>query len=68
MRLARTRSRRVRTARTVRLPKAPPAHLSSARAMGDGYHASAKPPMARIAARLSEEQIVALASYLSFLQ
>ena len=35
---------------------------------GEGYHASARPPMPRIAARLSEEQIVALASYLSFLQ
>jgi cytochrome c553 len=35
---------------------------------GEGYHASAKAPMPRIASRLSEEQIVALASYLSFLQ
>jgi cytochrome c553 len=35
---------------------------------GEGYHASAKPPMPRIAARLSEQQIVELASYLSFLQ
>jgi cytochrome c553 len=35
---------------------------------GEGYHATAKVPMPRIAARLSEHQIVALASYLSFLQ
>jgi cytochrome c553 len=35
---------------------------------GEGYHASAKPPMPRIATRLSEHHIVALASYLSFLK
>ncbi|HEY6022468.1 MAG TPA: c-type cytochrome [Candidatus Paceibacterota bacterium] len=35
---------------------------------GDGYHAAAKPPMPRIASRLSANQIDALASYLSFVK
>lgn len=35
---------------------------------GEGYHATAKPPMARIASRLSADQIEALASYLSFVK
>ncbi len=33
---------------------------------GEGYHASAKSPMPRIASKLSANQIEALASYLSF--
>ena len=35
---------------------------------GEGYHATAKHPMPRIAAKLSTEQIEALASYLSFVK
>lgn len=35
---------------------------------GEGYHATAKPPMPRIASRLSSNQIEALASYLSFVK
>ena len=35
---------------------------------GDGYHATAKAPMPRIASRLSANQIEALASYLSFVK
>jgi cytochrome c553 len=35
---------------------------------GQGYHATAKPPMPRIARKLSAEQIEALASYLSFVR
>jgi cytochrome c553 len=35
---------------------------------GEGYHATAKHPMPRIAAKLSIEQIEALASYLSFVR
>lgn len=35
---------------------------------GAGFHATAKPPMPRIASRLSTEQIEAIASYLSFVQ
>jgi cytochrome c553 len=35
---------------------------------GDGYHATAKAPMPRIASRLSANQIEALASYLSFVR
>ena len=35
---------------------------------GEGYHATAKAPMARIASRLSKNQIEALASYLSFVK
>lgn len=35
---------------------------------GEGYHATAKPPMPRIASRLSADQIEALASYLSFVR
>jgi cytochrome c553 len=35
---------------------------------GEGYHAAAKPPMPRIASRLSANQIEALASYLSFVK
>jgi cytochrome c553 len=35
---------------------------------GGGYHATAKPPMPRIASRLSANQIEALASYLSFIK
>jgi cytochrome c553 len=34
----------------------------------DGYHATAGPPMPRIASRLSANQIEALASYLSFVK
>jgi cytochrome c len=34
---------------------------------GEGYHQTAKPPMPRIAAKLSDYDIDALASYLSFL-
>jgi cytochrome c553 len=33
---------------------------------GQGYHASAQPPMPRIASKLSPEEIEALASFLSF--
>jgi cytochrome c553 len=35
---------------------------------GEGFDSAAKPPMPRIAAKLSGEQIAALASYLSFAQ
>ncbi len=35
---------------------------------GEGFHAGAKPPMPRIAGRLSHDQIDALASYLSFVK
>jgi cytochrome c553 len=35
---------------------------------GEGYHATAKPPMPRIAGKLSPHLIVALASYLSFVK
>jgi cytochrome c553 len=35
---------------------------------GEGYHATAKAPMPRIAAKLSAEEIKALASYLSFVR
>lgn len=35
---------------------------------GEGYHAAAKHPMPRVAARLSTDQIEALASYLSFVK
>jgi cytochrome c553 len=35
---------------------------------GQGYHATAKPPMPGIASKLSVEQIEALASYLSFVK
>ncbi len=35
---------------------------------GEGYHQSAAAPMPRIASKLSEEQIAALASYLSFVR
>ena len=35
---------------------------------GEGYHASAKAPMPRIAGKLSRDQIEALASYLSFIK
>lgn len=35
---------------------------------GEGYHATAKAPMPRIASKLSPDQIDALASYLSFVQ
>jgi cytochrome c553 len=35
---------------------------------GQGYHAAAKPPMPRIASKLSSNQIEALASYLSFVR
>ncbi len=35
---------------------------------GEGYHAAAGPPMPDIAAKLSPEQIEALASYLSFVK
>ncbi len=35
---------------------------------GEGYHATAMPPMPRIAKRLSVNQIEALASYLSFVK
>lgn len=35
---------------------------------GEGYHATAKPPMPRIANKLSPDQINALASYLSFVK
>jgi len=35
---------------------------------GEGYHASAQPPMPRIASILSRDQIEALASYLSFIK
>jgi cytochrome c553 len=35
---------------------------------GQGYHAAAKPPMPRIASKLSANQIEALASYLSFVK
>ena len=35
---------------------------------GEGYHATARPPMPRIASRLSRDQIEALASYLSFVK
>ena len=37
-------------------------------AWGEGYHAGAKYPMARVAKKLSPDQIEALASYLSFLE
>jgi len=35
---------------------------------GEGYHATAKPPMPRIARKLSPNQIEVLASYLSFVK
>lgn len=35
---------------------------------GEGYHATAKPPMPRIASKLPPNVIVALASYLSFVK
>jgi cytochrome c553 len=35
---------------------------------GEGYHATAEPPMPRIASKLSSDQIEALASYLSFVK
>jgi cytochrome c553 len=35
---------------------------------GQGYHAAAKPPMPRIASKLSSNEIEALASYLSFVK
>jgi len=35
---------------------------------GEGYHATAEPPMPRIASKLSDNQIEALASYLSFVK
>jgi len=35
---------------------------------GEGYHATARPPMPRIASKLSRDQIEALASYLSFVK
>jgi cytochrome c553 len=35
---------------------------------GEGYHAAAKPPMPRVASKLSPRQIEALASYLSFVK
>jgi cytochrome c553 len=35
---------------------------------GEGYHATARPPMPRIAGKLSRDQIEALASYLSFVK
>jgi cytochrome c553 len=35
---------------------------------GEGYDAAAKPPMPRIASRLSPQHVEALASYLSFVQ
>ena len=35
---------------------------------GQGYHGTAKPPMPRIASKLSANQIEALASYLSFVK
>jgi cytochrome c553 len=35
---------------------------------GEGYHAAARPPMPRIASKLSANQIEALASYLSFVK
>lgn len=35
---------------------------------GAGFHATAKPPMPRIAGKLSTEQIEAIASYLSFVR
>lgn len=35
---------------------------------GEGYHAAAKAPMPQVASKLSRDQIVALASYLSFVK
>ena len=35
---------------------------------GEGYHATALPPMPEIATKLSENDIEALASYLSFVK
>jgi cytochrome c553 len=35
---------------------------------GEGYHATALPPMARIASQLAPNEIEALASYLSFVR
>jgi cytochrome c553 len=35
---------------------------------GEGYHASAEPPMPRIASKLAPDEIEALASYLSFVR
>jgi cytochrome c553 len=35
---------------------------------GEGYHASAQPPMPRIASKLDPDEIEALASYLSFVR
>jgi cytochrome c553 len=35
---------------------------------GEGFHAAAKPPMPRVASKLSRNEIEALASYLSFVK